>query len=131
MRKFNFIFLLCFFLAAASSYAASTQDILQTAYSKKGQNYYKIGMCTGYVCSVYRKNRIKMPKNETVGHMKNRLRRYRVKKRKKGDIVAFGSSHVGIYIGNGKVIHASWSRKKVSITKVKYICGNKTYYRLI
>jgi cell wall-associated NlpC family hydrolase len=118
-------------LAAAPSYAASTQDILQTAYSKKGQNYYKVGMCTGYVCSVYRKNKIKMPKNETVGHMKNRLRRYRVRKRKKGDIVAFGSSHVGIYIGNGKVIHASWSRKKVSITKVKYICGNKTYYRLI
>lgn len=131
MRKFSFIFLLCFLLAAAPSYAASTQDILQTAYSRKGQNYYKVGMCTGYVCSVYRKNKIKMPKNETVSHMKNRLRRYRVKKRKKGDIIAFGSSHVGIYIGSGKVIHASWSRRRVSVTKVKYISGHKTYYRLI
>lgn len=42
---------------------------------------------------------------------------------KKGDLVFFysGKSHVGIYAGNGKVIHASRPGKPVSYIKMKYM----------
>ena len=42
---------------------------------------------------------------------------------KKGDLVFFysGKSHVGIYAGNGKVIHASRPGKPVAYIKIKYM----------
>lgn len=44
-------------------------------------------------------------------------------KLRKGDLVFFysGKSHVGIYAGNGKVIHASRPGKPVSYIKIKYM----------
>jgi cell wall-associated NlpC family hydrolase len=65
-----------------------------------------------------------------------------VKKPKVGDIVAFsypgssGSFHVGIYIGNGKVIHAySYGKRTViqSVAKVRKENGNAkvTYIRIL
>ena len=44
-------------------------------------------------------------------------------KLRKGDLVFFysGRSHVGIYAGNGKVIHASRPGKPVSYIKMKYM----------
>jgi cell wall-associated NlpC family hydrolase len=44
-------------------------------------------------------------------------------KLKKGDLVFFysGKSHVGIYAGNGKVIHASRPGKPVAYIKMKYM----------
>jgi cell wall-associated NlpC family hydrolase len=42
---------------------------------------------------------------------------------KKGDLVFFysGISHVAIYAGNGKVIHAPRPGKRVSYIKIKYM----------
>ena len=44
-------------------------------------------------------------------------------KLKKGDLVFFysGKSHVGIYAGKGKVIHASRPGKPVAYIKMKYM----------
>ena len=44
-------------------------------------------------------------------------------KLKKGDLVFFysGPSHVGIYAGGGKIIHASRPGKPVAYIKIKYM----------
>lgn len=50
-----------------------------------------------------------------------------------GDIIVYhysnGGGHVGIYIGNGKMIHAGTSKTGITIANV--FSGNKTYHRII
>ena len=71
--------------------------------------------CSGLVVAVYRKVGVKLP------HQSDQLWHglHRVKRLRKGDIVAFGSggysSHVGIYIGHGRFIHAVGAGKGVQI----------------
>jgi cell wall-associated NlpC family hydrolase len=71
--------------------------------------------CSGLVVAVYRRIGVKVP------HQSDQLWHglYRVKKLRKGDVVAFGSggysSHVGIYIGGGRFIHAVGAGKGVQI----------------
>ena len=71
--------------------------------------------CSGLVVAVYRKVGVKLP------HQSDQLWHglHRVKRLRKGDIVAFGSggysSHVGIYIGHGRFIHAVGAGKGVRI----------------
>jgi cell wall-associated NlpC family hydrolase len=71
--------------------------------------------CSGLVVAVYRKLGVKLPhQSDELWHSLRRVRRLR-----KGDIVAFGShgysSHVGIYIGHGRFIHAVGTGKGVRI----------------
>ena len=71
--------------------------------------------CSGLVVAVYRKVGVELPhQSDQLWHG---LRH--VKKLRKGDILAFGSgnssSHVGIYIGHGRFIHAVGAGKGVRI----------------
>ena len=95
-------------------------SILNTALSYKGVKYRFGGAtpagfdCSGFVMYVFNKHGIKLPRTAdiqfTVGKpikAKNEL--------KPGDLVFFetyekGASHVGIYHGNDKFVHASSSR---------------------
>ena len=85
--------------------------------------------CSGLTTYVYKKNGIALPRRAIAqSKVGKRVSRYNLKK---GDLVFFDTSkrhkgyvnHVGIYIGNGKFIHASSAKKKVVITSL-----NKAFY---
>jgi cell wall-associated NlpC family hydrolase len=87
-------------------------------YHYGGENLSKGVDCSGYVMKVYEKFGVKLPHNSSaqagIGTKveKNQL--------VPGDLVFFktsgkGISHVGIYIGKGKFIHAATSNGKVQI----------------
>ena len=79
--------------------------------------------CSGFTKKVFAKNGIKIPraswKQAKVGKKVSR------KNLKKGDLIFFNSrkqkrvNHVGIYLGNGRFIHASSFHKKIVISKLK------------
>ena len=103
-----------------------TRNILKTAYSMLGVPYMFGGIspggfdCSGFVCYVFGKAGISLPRMadlqfEAVTHVpRSNL--------KTGDLVFFetycpGPSHVCIYVGDGKFIHASCS-KGISVAEV-------------
>ena len=103
-----------------------TRNILKSAFSMLGVPYVFGGMspggfdCSGIVCYVFAKAGISLPRMadtqyDAVTHIpRGNLRT--------GDLVFFetycpGPSHVGIYVGDGKFIHASCS-KGISVAEV-------------
>lgn len=85
--------------------------------------------CSGLTSYVYKKNGIRLPRRAIAqSKVGKRIPRSQLKP---GDLVFFDTSkhhkgyvnHVGIYIGNGKFIHASSAKKKVVITSL-----NKPFY---
>jgi hypothetical protein len=109
---------------------SSLHEFMGTPY-KWGGNLPKSGVdCSGLTCSVYEDQGVLLPRTSrmqyTVG---DKVRRNNLKY---GDLVFYdtlgkGVSHVGIYVGNNKMIHAGTSKGvvKVDITtdywKNKYI----------
>ena len=86
-----------------------------------GQNAFD---CSGLTTFVYKKNGILLPRRAIAqSRVGKRVPRSELKP---GDLVFFDTSkhhrgyvnHVGIYIGNGKFIHASSAKKKVVITSL-------------
>lgn len=110
----------------------NADNILNTALSFKGVKYRFGGAaptgfdCSGFVMYVFDKHGIKLPRTAD--------KQYEVGKPikaksdlKSGDLVFFetyekGASHVGIYQGDGKFVHAS-SRKGVTVSGL-----SETYY---
>jgi cell wall-associated NlpC family hydrolase len=78
--------------------------------------------CSGFTKYVYKQNGITLPRYS--GHQANVGIKVSYNELEKGDLVFFDTehkfrgkvNHVGIYIGNGKFIHASSAKKKVIIT---------------
>ena len=80
--------------------------------------------CSGFTSYVYRKNGINIPRTSInqskFGKFVSR------DKLRKGDLIFFDTSkkrkgyvnHVGIYLGNGKFIHASSAKKKVVVSNL-------------
>ena len=79
--------------------------------------------CSGFTKKVFAKNGIKIPRNSwkqaKVGQKVSQ------KNLKKGDLIFFNSrkqkrvNHVGIYLGNGRFIHASRFHKRIVISKFR------------
>jgi len=109
-------------------------NITQMALSQLGKSYvwgatgpFKFD-CSGFTQFVYEQNGIELPRvskdQAKYGQFvdRNHLKR--------GDLIFFSSSksddvhHVGIYLGNGKFIHASSAKKQVTISNL-----NQKYYR--
>jgi cell wall-associated NlpC family hydrolase len=85
--------------------------------------------CSGLTKYVYQKNGINLPRTSM---NQSKYGKYVSRDHlKPGDLVFFDTSkerkgyvnHVGIYIGNGKFLHASSAQKKVVISKL-----DKTFY---
>ncbi len=85
--------------------------------------------CSGFTTYVYKKNGIHLPRRAIA---QSKYGKYVPRsKLKKGDLIFFDTSkrrrgyvnHVGIYLGNGKFIHASSAKKRVVITSL-----NKAFY---
>ena len=103
-----------------------TRNILKTAFSMLGVPYSFGGMspggfdCSGFVCYVYGKAGISLPRMaDSQYYSLTHIPRSNLQS---GDLVFFetycaGPSHVGIYIGDGKFIHAS-SSKGITVSEV-------------
>jgi len=106
-------------------------DIIKIAKEKLGDKYVwgAVGQsdtfdCSGFTNYVYRQKGIYIPRTS---RNQAKFGKFVSKDNlKKGDLIFFDTSkehngnvnHVGIYIGNGKFIHASSAYKKVVITKL-------------
>lgn len=107
--------------------SASAQAVLNYAYKFIGTPYVWGGStprgfdCSGFTSYVFRNFGINLPRvsrsQATVG------RKVSYSDLQPGDLVFFGSgsiSHVGIYIGNGNMVHSPRPGKRVEISTMKY-----------
>lgn len=120
---------------AETEACSKIKDIPKTAIQYEGVPY-KFGGNTpsGFDCSglssyVYAKNGIKIPRSAS--HQYKELKSVKIPK--PGDLLFFKISnnnkvsHVGIYLGNNKMIHAPREGKPVSIVSIKNSYWKKTY----
>lgn len=110
----------------ANAVVAAAKKYLNAPY-KLGANYDRDGSykfdCSSFTQKVFQDVGIKLPR--TVTTQLKATKRVPVKSAQMGDLVYFdtdfsgGTNHVGIYIGSGRVIHASTAKGgKVQITNV-------------
>ncbi|MCW8899663.1 MAG: C40 family peptidase [Gammaproteobacteria bacterium] len=118
-----------------SNVPASKQAIIKTAKNMLGVKYRYGGAnpnrgfdCSGLVQYSHKAAGIDLPR--TTGQQYKASKRVPRKYLKAGDLVFFKTalsrlvSHVGIYLGNNKFIHAPSSGKRVKISSMK-----ETYWR--
>ncbi len=121
-----------------NSYRSRQSKITSIAKKKLGRRYVwgASGTKNTYDCSsftkyVYRKNGITIPRT-SINQSKfgKHIKRNNLKK---GDLIFFDTSkrhkgyvnHVGIYLGNGRFIHASSAKKKVVISNLSRFYGKR------
>lgn len=104
--------------------------IVGTALKYKGYPYVRGGTspsgfdCSGFVQYVYKMNGIEIPRSGS--EQSNIGSAVTSSNIKPGDIVVYGyGRHVGIYIGNGNIIHAQTPAKGVGIGKWDYPYNGK------
>lgn len=90
-------------------------------YQYGGQSLHQGFDCSGLVCYVYNAVGIQLPR--TTAELAKAGRKIALRRLRPGDLVFFsfsgrGSDHVGIYIGNGRFVHAPSSGKRVKIERL-------------
>jgi len=102
-----------------ASLPAATTDVVRTAYSYRGTPYRWGGSsrsgfdCSGFTSYLYRRKGVNLPHSASAQfRMGHRVGHGELKP---GDLVFFetvhkGISHVGMYVGNGRFVHASSRR---------------------
>ena len=130
-KKSNTSFSIFDFLFARNQTDLENTNIISLAKTKLGHRYVWGASgdkdtfdCSGFTTYIYRKNGIPLPRRaisqSKYGKFVSR------DELKEGDLIFFDTSkrrrgyvnHVGIYLGNGKFIHASSAKKKVIITSL-------------
>jgi len=110
---------------------SKASKIIDIAKTKLGRKYVwgatgkgETFDCSGFTSYVYKKNGIHIPRTS---RNQAKYGKYIARNNlKKGDLIFFDTSrhrkgyvnHVGIYLGNGKFIHASSAKKKVTISNL-------------
>jgi cell wall-associated NlpC family hydrolase/LysM repeat protein len=108
-------------------------DVVRTAYAYRGVPYHYGGTsrngfdCSGFTSYIYRKKGVDLP--HSAADQFNHGRRVSSGELKAGDLVFFhttrrGISHVGIYAGEGKFVHASSGGGRVRVDSL-----NRGYYK--
>ncbi len=112
-------------------------SIVRTAQRYVGARYRHGGTspggfdCSGYVMYVYEKNGILLPRSAQSQYRAGR--RIRFRQAKPGDLVFFRTSrrkklsHVGIYMGGRKFVHAPRTGKRVSYADMGKLYWKKRY----
>ena len=135
--KKSYFILFIFFALTVSGYSqgvkhhkkCSTSLIAKIAKSKLGKRYKWGGNgpyaydCSGFTKEVFAKNGIKIPR---VSKKQARVgKKVSMSHLRKGDLIFFDDkkssrvSHVGIYLGHGKFIHASRFHKRIVISPLR------------
>lgn len=73
--------------------------------------------CSGFVMSVYKNFGINLPRSSYAQSTVGKGVSY--SEARPGDVIYYGG-HVGIYIGNGQIVHASTERTGIKITSATY-----------
>lgn len=121
---------------AGDSIIATAKSYLGTAYSY-GQSNSKAFDCSGFTQYIYNEHGIKIPRSSV--EQANVGKKVDKANLQTGDLVIFsntyksGPSHAGIYIGNGKFIHASSAGKGVIISDLSsgYYSNHFSYGRRV
>lgn len=107
-----------------SSGGGKGQDIANYACKFVGNPYVAGGTsltngadCSGFVMSVYKNFGISLPRSSYAQSSVGKGVSY--SEAKPGDVIYYGG-HVGIYIGNGQIVHASTQRTGIKITSATY-----------
>lgn len=98
------------------------KKFLGNRYVYGGTSLTKGTDCSGFTMRIYQKFGYKIPR--TSRSQASASKKVSSAKKQKGDLIFYGSgkrvSHVAMYIGNGKVIHASNARDGIKISKWNY-----------
>ncbi len=102
--------------------AAHAQKFIGTRYRFGGDHPNRGFDCSGLVQYSYKLAGLKVPRNTR--HQYRSTRRVPRNHLRRGDLLFFNqqgkrNSHVGIYIGNGRFVHAPSSGKRVKISTLK------------
>ena len=107
---------------SASSIASYALNFVGNPYVYGGTSLTNGTDCSGFTQSVFKKFGISLPR--TSGEQASSGSRVEVSNLQAGDIVYYTSggrvNHVAIYIGNGKVVHASNPRDGIKVSKYNY-----------
>ena len=109
----------------ASPTGSSGEDVVKFALQFVGNPYVYGGTsltngadCSGFVMSVYNNFGVSLPHSSaadrSVGATVNGIENARP-----GDIICY-SGHVGIYVGNGQIVHASTSKTGIIVSSATY-----------
>lgn len=108
----------------AASGGGKGQDIANYACKFIGNPYVAGGTsltngadCSGFVMAVYQNFGISLPRSSYAQASAGKGVSY--SEAQPGDIIYYGG-HVGIYIGNGQIVHASTERTGIKITSATY-----------
>ena len=82
-----------------------------------GTSLTKGADCSGFVMAVYQAFGYSLPRSSYAQSGAGRAVSY--SEAQPGDIIYYGG-HVGIYIGNGQIVHASTERTGIKITAATY-----------
>ena len=115
---------------------ANRKRIVRTAKRYIGVKYKYGGTtpsgfdCSGYVMYIYRKSGIDLPR--AINKQFYSGRRVSLRRARPGDLVFFNTSgkrisHVGLYVGNNRFIHAPRTGKRVSYSNIKNSYWKKRY----
>jgi cell wall-associated NlpC family hydrolase len=114
----------------------SALSLVGTPYRWGGSSPRRGFDCCGFVMYVYSLNRISLPRTSGSQFLNGKY--IEMKDAKKGDLLFFNIprgriSHVGIYIGDGKFVHAPVPGRRVRVERIneiywqKYFFGAATY----
>ncbi|MDE6635567.1 MAG: C40 family peptidase, partial [Lachnospiraceae bacterium] len=105
-----------------SDAAAYAQKFIGNPYVYGGTSLTNGTDCSGFVQSVYSKYGISLPR--TSGSQASSGKSVSLDNVAPGDIIYYSSggkvNHVAIYIGNGKVVHASTKRTGITTSNMRY-----------
>ena len=99
------------------------KQFLGNRYVWGGTSLTKGADCSGFVLSVFKKFGVKLPHHS--GSQANMGTKIKASELQPGDLVFYANSsgtinHVALYIGGGRVIHASSPKSGIKISKYNY-----------